>query len=112
MSLDSILRQFNDEAAGVAYLESCGDGRLLSRVREIAAAFEESPAQYAAAALRRYANLAGRDEWLSLMTALGASEDPGRACMVRVLDWALLRDAAELRHTAPDCARGGPETRA
>jgi len=64
---------------------------------ETAELFDEDVAEYAFGAIRRYSNAAGNEEWLSLMTALGASGDPGRTCLVRILDWALLRDAAELR---------------
>lgn len=47
--------------------------------------------------------IAGDEEWLALMTALDASDDPGRACLIRVMEWALLRDAAELRHNPREC---------
>lgn len=98
MPFNLLLRELEDEAAAIAYLNRCGDGRLLARVRETAEPFDEDVAQYASGAIRRYSNAAGNEEWLGLMTALGASDDPGRTCLIRILDWALLRDAAELRH--------------
>lgn len=98
MPFDLLLRELRDEAAAIAYLNGCADGRLLSRVRETAERFDEDAAEYTSGAIRRFSNSAGSEDWLSLMTALGAGGDPGRTCLIRILDWALLRDAAELRH--------------
>ncbi len=111
MPFDRILRELKDEAAVIAFLNGCGDGQLLSRVRETAEQFNEEPAEYVPGAIRRFSNAASNEEWLALMTAIGASDDPGRTCIVRILGWALLRDAAELRHERCGCGNDGSECR-
>lgn len=112
MSLYGILHELTDEAAVVAQLDGCADERLLLRIQETARQFEENAAQYASGAIRRYSNSAGNEEWLALMTALGGSDDPGRTCLIRILDWALSQDAAELRREPCGCGSSGSEPRA
>ena len=107
MPLDGVLREFRDGATARAYLNGCGDEPWLSRLMETAAQFDEDLAEYVSGAVRRFSNAADNDEWLRLMTAVGGSDYPGRACLARILNWSQVRDAAQLAHETCGCGRSG-----
>ncbi len=95
-----LLRQLHDDPALEAFLAGSGDDKLFARIKQTAEPYGEGPAEYVANAVRRYSNGANNDEWQALMTTLANSKDPGRDSLMRILDWALGRDADELRHEA------------
>lgn len=107
MPLDRVLREFKDGATARAYLNGCGDETWLSRLLENAAHFDEDLVEYVSGAVRRFSNAADSEEWLKLMTAVGGSDDPGRACLARILNWSQSRDAAELAHETCGCGKAG-----
>ncbi|MBV1700673.1 MAG: hypothetical protein KGQ46_02500 [Hyphomicrobiales bacterium] len=95
-----LLRQLHDDSALEAFLAGHGDDKLFARIKQTAEPYGEGAAEYVTNAVRRYSNGADNDEWQALMTALGKSQDPGYDSLIRILNWALGRDADELRHEA------------
>lgn len=105
MLLGEVLAQLSDEASAAEALLALDDLPLLGRVRSVGSAFGENPGVYAAGAARRFAQLATDDDWLALMTALRAADDPGSACLRGMLDWSLHRDTED-GEPARSCACG------
>ena len=56
----------------------------------------------AAAASRRFAQLASDEDWLALMTALERADDAGAACLRHMLAWSLRHEGEQ-----PDKGCGG-----
>lgn len=96
MLLGAIFQNLQSEPNASMALQTLGDADLASAIGEMGARFDETPAEYAMNAARRYAAAASNDDWLAMMTALERSDDPARICLDRMLRWALRRDAAEL----------------
>jgi hypothetical protein len=113
MQLGDIVVRLNDETIAMEALLGCGDLSLLVEVADVAGRFGETPGDYAAGSVRRFANAAGDEDWLALMTALERTDDPARTCLVRMVSWSLVRDRQPELH-APhgarktcDCGGGG-----
>lgn len=67
----------------------------LSLVAGVAAAAAQEgldPEAYVARAVRRFEREASPEDWVSLMGAASGQADPGRACVQRMVQWALHRD--------------------
>ncbi len=98
--------EFEDDAG--AALEALGDVVLFSQIRAAGERYEETPGEYVANAARRFAALAGDEDWLGLMNAMERSQDPAREALERMLRWALKVDALET-HPQPHagCTCGG-----
>lgn len=92
MQLGDIVARLNDDAAAAEALLGCGDLALLVEVSDVAGRFGETPGDYAAGSVRRFANAAGDEDWLALMTALERTDDPARTCLVKMVSWSLARD--------------------
>ncbi len=105
MLLGDVLRNLQDETLANETLAAMNDLVLLARVRNAAGLHGETPGEYAANSAPRFANEAGDEDWLALMTAIEASGDPARTCLAHMIDWALQRDAAPRTH--PGCACEG-----
>jgi hypothetical protein len=107
MQLGSIIRELEGDAQAV--LAATGDIILMARVNEMAGRFNEDPAEYATGAVRRFANLAGSEDWLALMNAVERAADPGVACLVQMIGWSLKQDAAPAPPAKPHaaCTCGG-----
>ncbi len=103
MLLGELLRELQDETLAMNTLAAMNDVVLLARVRHAAALLAETPGEYAANSVRAFANHAAAEDWLALMTAIEASGDAGRACLARMIDWALQRDAALREHAECAC---------
>lgn len=101
MLLGEIIRDFSQEANASEALLSCNDITLLARVGEAAERHEESVGEYAAGAVRRFANRATSEDWLSLMNTVERSDDPGIDCLTMMMKWSLKQDEA------PEPARAG-----
>jgi hypothetical protein len=97
---------FEDDAAEA--LEALGDIVLYSKVQSMGERFAETPGEYVANAARRFASLGSDEDWLGLMAAMERGEDPARAALERMLQWALKVDA-EGSASPPDagCTCGG-----
>lgn len=83
MLLGDLLARFSDESIAAETIVGLGDLALIARLREQAEASGLPLGAYAAGAVRRYAAEASDEEWVTLMGALGRSEDPGAICLQR-----------------------------
>jgi hypothetical protein len=107
MQLGEIIRNFSEEAAANEALVACGDLALLARVGETAGQYEETVGEYAAGAVRRFANLASSEDWLGLMNAIERADDPGSRCLSHMLLWSLKRDEVGSAGPHEGCSCGG-----
>ncbi len=108
MLLGEIIRDFSQEARATEALLSCNDITLLARIGEAAERYEETVGEYAAGAVRRFANLATSEDWLSLMNAIERADDPGINCLTAMMTWSLKQDAAPPpAHAGCTCGGGG-----
>lgn len=96
MMLSSLLERFTDETDAGMALEALGDIILFAEINAMAQQFDEAPNEYVAAGASRFAALASDEDWLGLMSAIERTDDPARTVLVKMLRWALARDAAEL----------------
>jgi hypothetical protein len=89
MLLGDLLARFNDETVAAETILATGDLAAVAQLRALAEAEGQSLGAYAAAAVRRYASSASDEEWISLMGAMGRTDDPGSVCMKRAFAFAL-----------------------
>lgn len=114
MQLGEIIRGFDDETCAAEALIACGDVVLLARVDAMTNRFGESAGEYASGAVRRFANIAGSEDWLGLMNALERAADPGVGCLTYMVSWSLKQDEAppasshaDTDHAHAGCTCGG-----
>ncbi len=107
MQLGDIIRNLSEEARADEALLACGDIVLLARIGETALRYDETLGEYAAGAVRRFANLASSEDWLALMNAIERAEDPAFNCLTHMLNWSLKRDEAENASAPAGCSCGG-----
>jgi len=101
MLLGDVLARFDDETVAAETILSLGDLALIARLRQRAEAVGQSLGEYAASTVRCYAASAPDEEWITLMGALGRTQDPGAVCMTRAFTYMLAQDAAaEGKHSA------------
>ncbi|MEW6768361.1 MAG: hypothetical protein AB1342_10065 [Pseudomonadota bacterium] len=106
MQLGQIIRNFSDETTAGEILMSCNDLVLFTRVAEVADRFGEAVGEYAAGSVRRFANLAGSEDWLGLMNVLERAADPGTGCLAFMVDWSLRQDEVPQVAAAASCTCG------
>ncbi len=94
MLLGTLLRRLEDERFTTQVLFSLGDITLAGRIGKAAAAFGETPGEYAANACARFGDGADDEDWLALMTALERGADPAATCLRAMVEWALKAEAA------------------
>lgn len=92
MTLGNYIRRWDTGEAVVQAIAASGDCLLSHDVAVHAELFGETPEEYARAALRRFANLASHDDWLSMMARLDQAEDPGTAFLIMALRWSVRKD--------------------
>lgn len=108
MLLGEIIRDFGQEANAAEALLACRDITLLARVDEAARRYEETVGEYAAGAVRRFANLAASEDWLGLMNAIERAEDPASDCLKTMMTWSLKQDEApQPAHSGCTCGGEG-----
>ncbi|MCP1966613.1 hypothetical protein [Bradyrhizobium elkanii] len=109
MQLGQIIRNFSEQAVAADALLGCGDLVLLARIGAAAERFDETLGEYAAGAVRRFANLASSEDWLALMNTVERAGDPGFRCLTHMLHWSLMRDEAQgvVPHVGCSCAGSG-----
>ena len=93
MLLGTLLTNLRDEGNAAAALTALDDLVLLAQVQERAVRYDETPGEYAAGAVSRFAAAASDEEWLALMTAIEKSDDPARTTLDRMVRWSLAEDA-------------------
>jgi len=107
MQLGDIIRNLSDETQASEALFSCDDIALVARVGAAAQRFEESVGDYAAGAVRRFANLAGSEDWLALMNVIERARDPGLEVLAHMVDWSLRQDEASDKAGHAGCGGHG-----
>lgn len=107
MMLGDLIARLTDEDDATSALESLGDIVLFAEVRKMGEFWAETPAAYLAGSARRFAATAGDEDWLGLMAEMERADDPARAALVRMLRWALVRDAAEVAGKGHQHCQGG-----
>jgi hypothetical protein len=109
MQLGDIIRSFSEDAAASEALLACNDIVLFARVGDAATRYEETVGEYASGAVRRFANLAGSEDWLGLMNVVERTDDPGIGCLVYMVNWSLKKDETPEppAHTGCTCGGGG-----
>mgnify|MGYP005857436359 CR=1 FL=1 len=95
MQLGTLLNHLSFEDDADEALEALGDLVLFSKVQAMGERFAETPGEYAANAAQRFASLASDEDWLGLMAAMERSDDPARAALERMLQWALKADTED-----------------
>jgi hypothetical protein len=85
MLLGDVLAKFDDEAFASETVLRLGELSLLGRLREQAAAEDVSLGELARSAVRRFAAEADDEQWVSLLGAMGRTDDPGSVCLQRAL---------------------------
>ena len=63
--------------------------------------------EYAAGAVRRFANLAVSEDWLGLMNVIERAGDPGIDCLTYMVKWSLKQDEAPPTPAHEGCTCGG-----
>lgn len=106
MLIGELIRALDDEASIATSMAAVGDFVLLADIARVAPRFEETPAEYARGALRRFANQASDEDWLAAMTAIERADDPGQVLLAMMLRWSLARDNAEI---SGGCSHGHGE---
>jgi hypothetical protein len=107
MQLGDIIRSFSEDTAANEALLGCNDIVLFARVGEAANRYEETVGEYASGAVRRFANLAGSEDWLGLMNIVERTDDPGTGCLVYMVNWSLKKDEAPEPAAHAGCTCGG-----
>ena len=89
MLLGDLIARFAVKAVIEEAVLAIGDLVLLAALREQATADGLDLGTYAAAAVRRYASEASDEEWITLMGAMGRTEDPGAIYLKRAFAYTL-----------------------
>ena len=89
MLIGDLIARFHDEAVASETLLSLGDLALTARVVTRAAESNTSTGELAAQAVRRFADGASDDEWVTLLSRISRADDPGRAFLRHVLSCAV-----------------------
>jgi hypothetical protein len=92
MMLGDLLAEVERAASAGDVAALLGDLSLMSRVAAVTAGEGIDPDAYVVAAVRRFEQGASAEDWVSLMGAASADADPGKACLQRMVRWALQRD--------------------
>ena len=107
MQLGEIIKDFSEEAPASEALLACNDIVLFARVGEAAGRYEETVGEYAAGAVRRFANLAISEDWLGLMNVVERADDPGIGCLTYMVNWSLTQDEMPAVPAHAGCTCGG-----
>jgi hypothetical protein len=103
MLLGDIIERLGDESQALEALLGLGDLTLLARVEAAAHAAGSTPGAVASAAVDAFTGSASDEDWVSLIGAMGRTDDPGRACLKTMVEFALAprRDGHGCGHAHP-----------
>ena len=107
MQLGEIIKTFSEDVAANEALLALNDIALFAQVRHAAERFDETTGEYASGSVRRFANLASSEDWLSLMNVIERSRDPGTDCLSHMVKWSLKQDARPAKEPHAGCTCGG-----
>lgn len=68
---------------------------LDAALRERIEAFGEEPAAFARTAMASFERYASEEDWATMMSAIRAAPDPGKACLEAMVRWWLQRIGAQ-----------------
>ncbi len=105
--LGTLFARLDDEDEAAAALGGLGDLLLMARVAETGARFDETPGEYVASGVRRFAARAGDEAWMALTTAMERAEDPRAVALRRMIEWSLESDASGHEGCGGGCGCGG-----
>lgn len=94
--LGTLIRDLADESKASEALLSIGDIALVARI-EHARRGDMTTGAYAAAAVARFADRAGDEDWLSLMGKMERADDPAAACLGAMIEWSLMQSESHGR---------------
>jgi hypothetical protein len=100
MTLGSILTRLDDEQFVEETLTGLDDLVLLARLRSAAEAAGEPLGSFASGQVGRFVRHADADQWLALMTAANAADDPAAGALRCILLAALPGRVGEPRTTS------------
>lgn len=89
MLLGDIIAQLDDETVAMETLVGLGDLALLARVECAAGGEGLTPGEYAARAVQLFSDTASDEDWVSLIGVMGQTDDPGRICLKKMVEFAL-----------------------
>lgn len=95
MHFGAMMSALENEGHAAQALAALGDVVLLAEVGAMGELHDETPGEYVVGASRRFAAMAGDEDWLALMNALERADDPARAALEKMVRWSLARDARE-----------------
>src|SRR5439155_8749288 len=107
MQVGEIITSFSEEAPAQAALLACNDIVMFARVGEAAGRYDETVGEYAAGAVRRFANLAVGEDWLGLMNVVERADDPAISCLAYMVNWSFIKDEAPAVPGHAGCSCGG-----
>jgi hypothetical protein len=93
MLLSDLIAGLNDDGVAAEVALRLGDVVMLRTLQARAEEEGVTLGAYAGSAVRRYADAAGDDEWVSLLGALARTEDPGAVFLKRSLAFAMHEDS-------------------
>src|SRR4051794_9491817 len=97
MLLGDLLATFDDDAVAAETALRLGDLAMLNRMRQQAEADGVTVGEYAQSAVRRFADGATDEEWVSLLGAMGRTDDPGTVCLQRAFAYVTREDTESPR---------------
>jgi hypothetical protein len=110
MHLGQILATMETEGGAAEWLETTGDIVLLAEVEATSTKYGESVGEYVAGAARRFAAGAGDEAWVGLVGAIERGDDPAKAALHRIVEWALRQDQeVGCGEGACQCSRKGDD---
>jgi hypothetical protein len=89
---ESLFARLEAEDLGDDLFVRLAEPVLAARIGEVGARFDETPADYVANGIRRFAALADDEDWLGLSTALERADDPEATVVRRMMLWSLDQD--------------------
>jgi hypothetical protein len=92
MLLSDLLASFEDDAIAAETALRVGDIATLNGMRQHAEANGLTIGEYAQSAVRRFADGATDEEWVSLLGAMGRTNDPGATCLQRAFAYVTRED--------------------
>lgn len=109
MLLGTLMHRLQNEATSTEVLLSLGDLVLISEIDAARAPHDETTGEYMTNAVKRFAYMAGDEDWLRLMTALEQSDQPAAACLRTMLRWSINQEAQHLAGPDSGCSCGGSD---
>lgn len=96
MLLGDLLSQVEQAGANGNAAAILDDVALIARVAAMAGQIATDPDDYVLAAVRRFEHSADDSDWVSLIGAAARSDEPGKACLRRMVEHALDIDEASV----------------